>query len=195
MQGKKFIQFRGQIENFFNSLSEFIRRRILYDLNLIRKTVKRSNRKVNRKSRMAEAPCGCGNTSASEVGGFMDPLRNIFCGNQAKNDVLNTSRDNDSGRTVSDKQNGEATHIKNSKDTKDITSYSLSSADYSHPYPYRYVHGFCSCMKKKPLFFVQKYFPVYATLVRYKQQLSLRDVLRRHSRFGDNFENIPFNNS
>ena len=86
---------------------------------------------------MAEASCGCGNTSASEGGGFMDPLRQIFYGHQAKNDVLKTSADKDSERTGNDKQNGEATHIKDSKNTKDITSYSLSSADYSHPYPYR----------------------------------------------------------
>ena len=85
---------------------------------------------------MAEASCGCGNTTTSEGGGFMDPLRQIFYGNQGKYEVTKTSSDKDSERTRKDKQNGDVVCI---KENKDLTSHSLSSADYSHPYPYRYV--------------------------------------------------------
>ena len=86
---------------------------------------------------MAEASGCCGNNPASDSGGFMDPLRQIFFGNQGKYDVINTSSDKESERTSKDKQNGDVVCIKDRKENKDLTSNSLSSADYSHPYPYR----------------------------------------------------------
>ena len=58
-------------------------------------------------------------------------LRNteILRHNNTTRDV--TSRSPGENRRSSDKLNGDVVH------SQDTTSYSLSSADFSHPYPYR----------------------------------------------------------
>ena len=81
---------------------------------------------------MAEA-CGCGNMPAKESG-CSDPLRRIC--NQGDKDNPHGNKDDNKDNPPEDKDNHSCKTAQNGTIPRGSVQ-SLSSADYSHPYPYR----------------------------------------------------------